>query len=184
MTGEPGSTTPKLDRTLALVGLMGVGKTSVGRRLAQALGMPFRDADEEIEAAAGRSVSEIFSELGEQEFRAGERRVIARLLREEPHVLATGGGAFVNPDTRSLLKSSAVVVWLKADLEVLVRRTARRDTRPLLRNGDPRQVLSRLMEERHACYAEAHISVDTGDSSHQTAVEAVLQAIRNRAEAA
>lgn len=184
MSSEPSIAKPKLDRTVALVGLMGVGKTSVGRRLAQALHMPFRDADEEIEAAAGRSVSEIFSEFGEEEFRAGERRVIARLLREEPHVLATGGGAFINPETRRLLKSSAIVIWLKADLDVLVRRTSRRDTRPLLRTGDPRQVLSRLMEERNAYYAEAHISVDTGDSPHQAAVDAVLQAIRSQGGAA
>ena len=174
----------RLDRTLALVGLMGVGKSSVGRRLAYALGLPFRDADEEIEAAAGRSVADIFAEFGEAEFRAGERRVIARLLREPPHVLATGGGAFMNPDTRALLKAQALVVWLKADLDVLVRRVGRKDTRPLLRDQDPRAVLARLMAERYPAYAEAHLTVETGDGSHSAAVDAVLQAVRARLEPA
>jgi shikimate kinase len=178
------SETPPLDRTLALVGLMGVGKSSIGKRLAYALGLPFRDADEEIELAAGRSVSEIFAELGEPEFRAGERRVIARLLREPPHVLATGGGAFMNPETRALLKEHALVIWLKADIEVLIRRVGRKDTRPLLRDRDPREVLTRLMQERYPAYAEAHVTVETGDSSHSASVDAVLAAVRARLEPA
>src|SRR5262245_30763384 len=128
---------PLRRRTIALVGLMGVGKSSVGRRLASALGLPFRDADAEVETAAGRSISDIFADLGESAFRDGERRVISRLLEGPPHVLATGGGAFMNPDTRALIKSKAVSVWLKTDLEVLARRVARKDTRPLLAGKDP-----------------------------------------------
>src|SRR5512141_1782302 len=128
---------PLRRRTIALVGLMGVGKSSVGRRLASALGLPFRDADSEVEAAAGRSISDIFTELGEPAFREGERRVIARLLEQPPHVLATGGGAFMNPETRALIKSKAVSVWLKTDLDVLARRVGRKNTRPLIAGKDP-----------------------------------------------
>lgn len=165
------------DRTIALVGLMGVGKTSVGRRLAHALRRPFRDADEEIELAAGRSVADIFATFGEAEFRAGERRVIARLLNDPPHVLATGGGAFMNGQTRALLLDRALVVWLKADLDVLVRRVGRKDTRPLLRGKDPREVLGGLIEERYPIYGQAHLIIETGDTPHQSAVEAVLKAL-------
>src|SRR6478735_279972 len=128
-------------KTIVLVGLMGVGKSSVGRRLAATLNLPFRDADNEVEAAAGRSIPEIFAEMGEPAFRDGERRVIARLLDEPPHVLATGGGAFVNAETRALIKSKAIAVWLKADLELLARRVGRKEGRPLLRNRDPMEVL-------------------------------------------
>lgn len=182
MTASADPTTPRpvAERTIALVGLMGVGKTSIGRRLAQALDLPFRDADEEIEAAAGRSVADIFAERGEAEFRSGERRVIARLLGLPPHVLATGGGAFMNPDTRSLLLERAVVVWLRADLDVLVKRVGRKDTRPLLRGQEPRAVLERLMTERYPVYAAAHLTVDTGDTPHGAAVAAVLKALRER----
>jgi shikimate kinase len=161
-------------RTIALVGLMGVGKTSVGRRLAQVLDLPFFDADEEIERAARRSVSEIFADLGESDFREGERRVIARLLAGPPHVLATGGGAFVNSETRRLLMDKAVVVWLKADLDVLAKRVARRDTRPLLRGRNPLEVLQAQADARYPFYAEAHYAVETGDGSHHAAVEQVL----------
>src|ERR1700756_1895917 len=118
---------PLRRRTIALVGLMGVGKSSVGRRLANALGLPFRDADAEVEAAAGRSISDIFAELGEPAFREGERRVIARLLEDPPHVLATGGGAFNDPKTRELIKSKSISIWLKTDLDVLARRVSRKD---------------------------------------------------------
>ena len=131
-------------KTIALIGLMGAGKSSIGRRLAHSLDLPFRDADEEVERAAGRSVSDIFAELGEPAFRAGERRVIARLLTEPPHVLATGGGAFMDPQTRELIARHAVSVWLKADVEVLARRVARKSDRPLLRSGDPAQILRDL----------------------------------------
>lgn len=170
-------------RTVALVGLMGAGKTTVGRRLARALGLPFKDADAEIEVAAGRSIADIFAERGEAEFRAGERRVIARLLDGPPMVLATGGGAFMNAETRGLLSARALCVWLRADLEVLVRRVARRDTRPLLHDRDPREVLERLMAERHPVYAEAELTVETSESPHDAAVAAILAALRERGEA-
>src|SRR5579863_1922789 len=127
---------PQLRRTVALVGLMGAGKTSIGKRLAQELHLPFIDADSEIEQAAGESVEDIFERHGEAFFRDGERRVIARILDGPPHVLATGGGAFMDPSTRALLASRAIVVWLKADIEVLLARVARRNNRPLLKNGD------------------------------------------------
>ena len=157
---------------------MGVGKTTVGRRLAKALSLPFKDADAEIEAAAGRSVAEIFAERGESDFRAGERRVIARLLKGPPVVLATGGGAFLNAETRRAIKEKAISIWLKADLDVLVRRVKRRDTRPLLRTGDPREVLERLAAERYPIYAEADLTVETSESPHDAAVAAILDALK------
>ena len=165
------------DRTVALVGLMGVGKTSIGRRLATALGLPFRDADQEIELAAGCSVSEIFAELGEGEFRAGERRVIARLLDDPPHVLATGGGAFVQEETRALINDRATSIWLKADLGVLARRVARKATRPLLIGRDPLEVLQAQASDRFPFYNLAHIAIDTADAPHAAAVEAIVQAL-------
>ncbi|MGH7025523.1 MAG: shikimate kinase [Caulobacteraceae bacterium] len=167
-------------RTIALVGLMGAGKSTIGRRLAVQLGMPFRDADAEIETAAGRSVSDIFQQFGEKAFRDGERRVIARLLDAPPHVLATGGGAFVNDETRALINARAISVWLKADLEVLARRVSRRDTRPLLVGKDPMEVLRAQAAARHDLYAEAHIIVETGDASHQSAVDAIIAALAQR----
>jgi shikimate kinase len=167
-----------VDRPIALVGMMGAGKTSIGKRLAAALGVPFRDADFEIEKAAGRSIAEIFAERGEEEFRRGESRVIARLITcEAPHILATGGGAFIAAPTRALLKARAVTIWLRADLDVLLRRVERREHRPLLRTGDPRATLGRLMEERHPTYAQADIAIDSGPGSHAAAVEAVLRAL-------
>lgn len=167
-------------RTIALVGLMGVGKTSLGKRLAVVLGLPFRDADDEIERAAGRSVSEIFAERGESEFRAGERRVIARLLDDPPHVLATGGGAFAQPETRALLKQRAITIWLRADIAVLARRVARKDTRPLLSGKDPVAVLTALAETRYPAYAEADLVIDTDANSQAATVEMVLSALRRR----
>jgi shikimate kinase len=164
-------------RTIALVGLMGVGKTSVGRRLATALGLPFRDADHEIEQAAGRSVSDIFAERGEAEFRAGERRVIARLLDEPPHILATGGGAFVQADTRAIIKARAISVWLKADIEVLAKRVARKATRPLLIGRDPLELLTAQARDRYPLYSEAHLIVESGEGSHGATVDAVLAAL-------
>lgn len=168
---------PLRRRTIALVGLMGVGKSSVGRRLANALDLPFRDADAEVEAAAGRSISDIFAELGEPAFREGERRVIARLLEQPPMVLATGGGAFMNPDTRALIKSKAVSVWLKADLEVLARRVGRKDSRPLLAGKDPLEVLRAQAEVRYPAYAEADVTVETGDTAHHFTVDQVIRAL-------
>jgi len=168
---------PLRRRTIALVGLMGVGKSSVGRRLANALDLPFRDADNEVETAAGRSISDIFGELGEAAFREGERRVIARLLEETPHVLATGGGAFNDPKTRALIKSKAISIWLKTDLEVLARRVARKDTRPLLIGKDPMEVLRAQAEARYPAYAEADITVETGDAAHHVTVDQLLRAL-------
>jgi shikimate kinase len=170
-------------KTIALVGLSGVGKSSVGRRLAVALGMPFRDADAEVEAAAGRPIPEIFEQYGEQAFRDGERRVIARLLNEPPHVLATGGGAFMNPDTRRLIKERAISVWLKADVEVLARRVGRKENRPLLAGKDPLEALTEQAKARYPAYAEADLVVETGDTPHHVAVEAILRALAERAEA-
>jgi shikimate kinase len=170
---------PLRRRTIALVGLMGVGKSSVGRRLAAAIGLPFRDADAEVEAAAGRSVSEIFEALGEAAFRDGERRVIARLLEGPPHVLATGGGAFMSPETRTLIKARAVSVWLKADLPMLVRRIGRKDSRPLLAGKDPLEVLRAQAETRYPIYAEADVTVETQDSAHQVTVDQVIRALES-----
>lgn len=174
---------PLRRRTIALVGLMGVGKSSVGRRLAGALGLPFRDADAEVETAAGRSIADIFSDLGEAAFREGERRVISRLLDQEPHVLATGGGAFMNEQTRALIRSKAISVWLKADLAVLARRVSRKDTRPLLAGKDPLTVLQTQAALRYPVYAEADITVETGDAAHHVTVEQVLAALAARVAA-
>jgi shikimate kinase len=170
-------------KTIALVGLSGVGKSSIGRRLAVALGMPFRDADAEVEAAAGRAISEIFQQYGEEAFRDGERRVIARLLSEPPHVLATGGGAFMHPETRQLIKEKAISVWLKADVEVLARRVGRKESRPLLAGKDPLTVLTAQAHDRYPAYAEADIAVETGDTPHQEAVAAIIDALGARARA-
>lgn len=178
MTDHPAPSRAHLrHKTIVLVGLMGVGKSSVGRRLATALELPFRDADTEVEAAAGRTIPEIFAEMGEGAFRDGERRVIARLLDEAPHVLATGGGAFANPETRALIKDKAVAVWLKADLELLARRVGRKEGRPLLKNRDPLMVLREHAQARYPAYGEAHLTVETGDTAHGVAVEAVLRAL-------
>ena len=175
---------PPLNRkTIALVGLMGVGKSSVGRRLASALAMPFRDADAEVEAAAGRSIADIFEAYGEAAFRDGERRVIARLLDEPPHVLATGGGAFLNAQTRQVIAQRAISVWLKADLEVLARRVGRKDTRPLLVGKDAMAVLEQQAAERYEVYAEADIVVETGETAHHVAVDAIIRALAARASA-
>jgi shikimate kinase len=168
-------------KTIALVGLMGVGKSSIGRRLATALAMPFKDADTEIEAAAGRSIAEIFAQYGEDSFREGERRVIARLLDDPPHVLATGGGAFMDERTRCLINERAVSIWLKADIAVLARRLARRDTRPLLSGKDPVAVLEEHVRTRYPHYAEAHLTIETGETAHQVAVDAIIKALAARA---
>jgi shikimate kinase len=162
-------------QSIVLVGLMGAGKTTVGRRLADALGMPFKDADHEIEAAAGLTVSEIFEKYGEEDFRDGERKVIARLIEGEPCVLATGGGAFMNEETRALIKEHAVSVWLKAELELLLERVLRRDTRPLLKTGDPRDILGRLMDERYPVYSEADVVVESGEGPHSKVVKAIAE---------
>ena len=164
-------------RTITLVGLMGSGKSSVGKRLAQALDLPFRDADEEVEVAAGRSIPEIFAQLGEPAFRDGERRVIARLLEGPPLVLATGGGAFMNAETRALIKARSTSVWLKVDLPVLARRVARKDNRPLLSGKGPLAVRAEQAQARYPAYAEADITVETGDSPHPVTVDQVIRAL-------
>ncbi len=170
---------PRLrQRTIALVGLMGVGKSSVGRRLAAYLDLPFRDADNEVEAAAGRSIAEIFEAFGEADFRDGERRVIARLLEEGPMVLATGGGAFMNDETRGLIRDKAISVWLKADLDILARRVARKETRPLLRGKDPLDVLTDLAAIRYPVYAQADLTVQLGETPHHESVAAVVAALQ------
>jgi shikimate kinase len=165
-------------RTVALVGLMGAGKTTIGRRLAHALALPFVDADEAIVAAAGRSIEDIFAERGECEFRRGERQVIARLLDGPPHVLATGGGAFIDPRTRALMKERAISIWLKAPIDVLMKRVSKRDHRPLLKEADPRAVMQRLMDERYPIYAEADLTIETGAGPHNSAVAHILTALR------
>jgi shikimate kinase len=170
----------QLNRTVVLIGMMGAGKSAVGRRLATRLGVEFRDADSEIEAAAGCTVSEIFARLGEPAFREGERKVIARLLGDAPHVLATGGGAFCDEGTRARIKDSGVSVWIKAPLDVLVARTGRRDTRPLLRNGDPREILERLLAERTPLYGQADLTIDSEDGPHQASVEKIMAGLRDR----
>ncbi len=173
---------PLNERTIALVGLMGVGKSTVGRRLAARLGMPFRDADDEIEQAAAMSVSDIFASLGEAAFRDGEARVVRRLLEGPSIVLATGGGAMLNPETRAHLKQHAVTVWLKADLNIIARRVAKRDTRPLLRGKDPIPVLKSLADARYPLYAEADLTVETGGGAHAEALEAIIKALKTHAE--
>ncbi len=164
-------------RTVALIGLMGAGKTTVGRRLADALVLPFIDADEEIEAAAGCSISDIFERHGEAEFRRGETLVMERLLHGTPHILATGGGVFMNPETRALIKSQAISVWLRADLDLLMKRVSRRNTRPLLQTGDPRQTMARLMKERYPTYGKADIIIDSVESAHDVVVRAIITAL-------
>ncbi|MDI1281626.1 shikimate kinase [Brevundimonas sp.] len=168
---------PQSQRTIALVGLMGVGKSTVGRRLARRLHLPFADGDVEIEAAAGMTVSEIFARLGEPEFRAGEARVMRRLLEGERRVLATGGGAILNPETRALMKRRATTVWMRADLDVVAQRVLRRDTRPLLRGRDPLEALKALAEVRYPIYATADVTVDVAGGAHADAVEAIVSTL-------
>jgi shikimate kinase len=166
------------NHAIVLVGLMGAGKTSVGRRLAEKLEIPFVDADHEIELAAGKSISEIFADHGESYFREGERRVITRLLENGLQVLATGGGAFMNEETRARIKSLSVSLWLKADLDVLLKRVAKRNDRPLLKDN-PEQVMKDLMQKRYPIYAEANITVESRDVQHGQMVNDVIKAIVN-----
>jgi shikimate kinase len=169
----------RIDRPIVLVGMMGVGKSSVGKRLASLLQWPFVDADDEIEKAAQMTIPEIFETHGEAYFRDGERRVIARLLHQEGgrHVIATGGGAFINPETRALILESAIAVWLDSDVETLLDRTSRKDNRPLLKQGDPRETITRLRDERRPAYEQAPIHVLSGNGPHGRAVSRVLRGI-------
>ncbi len=164
-------------RSIVLIGLMGAGKTTVGRRLAQRLHLPFVDADHEIEAAAGKSIQEIFDEDGEEFFRAGEERVIARLLENGPQVLATGGGAWMREATRRRVGEHGISVWLKADLDVLMERVSRRPGRPLLQADDPRAVMERLMAERYPVYELADITVESRNRPHHVMVSEIIRAV-------
>ncbi|MFQ5985026.1 MAG: shikimate kinase [Alphaproteobacteria bacterium] len=168
---------PPVDRTIVLVGLMGAGKSAVGRRLAARLNLPFIDADAEIAAAAGCSIPDIFDRHGEAAFRAGERRVIARLLEQRQHVLATGGGAFMDLETQARIREKAISVWLRVELDVLAERVARRKNRPLLKDGDPREILKGLIETRYPVYAEADIIVDSGAGPHEAVVVRIVEAL-------
>jgi shikimate kinase len=167
-----------LPRTVALVGLMGAGKSAIGRRLAHRLGLPFVDADDEIERAAGCTISEFFERFGETEFRNGERRVISRLLEGPPHVLSTGGGAYIDAITRALMREKALTIWLRADLDVLYDRVKKRPHRPLLRQGDPREILGRLMDQRYPIYAEADLVVESTAQPADRTTEQVIEALR------
>lgn len=167
----------RIDRPVVLVGLMGAGKSTVGRRLAAMLGREFIDADEAIEEAAQRSVAEIFDEFGEAYFRDGERRVIARLIDENSGVIATGGGAFVDDETRAVILKRSVAVWIDVDIDTLVERTSRRNTRPLLRDGDPKTILTDLLEKREQFYAQAQIRVKSENGPHTDTARAIIEAI-------
>ncbi|MFO1153389.1 MAG: shikimate kinase [Rhodospirillales bacterium] len=181
---QPVSAEPRLlpllpsARSVVLIGLMGAGKTSIGRRLAKRLGVTFVDSDDEIAKAAGCSVQDIFARFGEPAFRDGERRVIARLLAESPQVMATGGGAFLDPTTRQGIRAHGVSVWLKAELDVLVRRTEGRPGRPLLNAGDPRAILERLIAERYPVYGLADLTVLSEDVPIEATVDKVVAALR------
>jgi shikimate kinase len=166
-------------RSVVLVGMMGAGKSSIGRRLASRLAVPFVDADAEIERAAGMTIAEIFSGHGEPYFRAGEARVIARLLDSGPQVLATGGGAFMNADTRNAIRAKGISVWLRATLDVLNRRIKRRGDRPLLKTADPGETLRRLIEERYPIYSEADLTVESREVPHETIVEEIVAGLRD-----
>jgi shikimate kinase len=170
---------PLRRRSIVLVGLMGAGKSTVGRRLASQMGMPFCDADTEIERAAGQSISEIFEAHGEDFFRDGERRVIARLLSGDRMVLATGGGAFMNEQTRELIGERAISVWLNADFNLLMKRVLRRNNRPLLQQGDPRQIMKDLMETRYPVYALSDIAVEAQDGPHSQTVQRIVNSLED-----
>ena len=175
---DPSSPAPPFEgRTIALVGLMGAGKSTVGRRLAEKLGRDFYDSDTEIEKAAGLTISDIFALHGEADFRRGEKQVLKRLLDLPPHVLATGGGAFIDAETRAVMKEKAVTVWLNADLETLWRRVQKRDSRPLLKRADAKAHLSNLVTEREPFYSQADLNVQSKDGPHTNAVNAILKAL-------
>ena len=167
-------------RSIVLVGMMGAGKSSIGRRLASRLGIPFVDADAEIEAAAGMTIEDIFAHFGEASFRSGEARVIARLLETGPQVLATGGGAFVHSETQAVIRRKGISIWLKADFDVLYRRVKRRNDRPLLKTADPAETLRKLLAEREPIYAQADATVHSRDVPHEIIVDEILTAVAGR----
>jgi shikimate kinase len=174
---------PRIDRSIVLVGLMGAGKSTVGKRLAKRLGMEFVDSDDEIERAADHKISEIFDRFGEDSFRDGERRVIARLIEGPPKVIATGGGAFLHEETRRLILEKCIAIWLDADLETLAERVSRRDHRPLLRDKEPLPLLRELSARRNPIYAEAHLHVRSQPSPHERAVDAIITRLVERGSA-
>ncbi|WP_324749900.1 shikimate kinase [Sphingomonas sp. LY54] len=176
------SSLPRPDRSIVLVGLMGVGKSTIGKRLARRLGLGFIDSDDEIERVADHSITEIFDRFGEPSFRDGERRVIARLVDGAPKVIATGGGAFIDPETRAMILERCIAIWLDADIDTLADRVSRRDHRPLLRDKDPRAVLRALAEARNPIYAEAHLHVRSQASPHDRAVDQILTALAQRVQ--
>ncbi len=169
----------RIDRPIVLVGMMGVGKSSVGRRIAAALDCPFADADDAIEESAQMSIPEIFDQFGEDYFRDGERRVIARLIEEDGgcKVIATGGGAFCNEETRALILDKAIAVWLDSDIDTLVERTSRKSNRPLLKQGNPREILTQLRDERKGAYSQAPVHVLSGKGPHSDTVKKVLKGV-------
>ena len=169
---------PYISKSIVLVGMMGAGKTCIGQRLAKRLKLPFVDADDEIEKAAGCSISDIFQLYGETKFRDGERRVIARLLKEPIHVLATGGGAFINDDTRERIKNTATSIWIRADVELLLSRTNRRNDRPLLKDTNSREKLKDLINQRYPTYEQADIVIDSGHESPDITVEEAIIALK------
>ncbi len=168
------------DRPIVLVGMMGAGKTTVGRRLAAALRLPFHDADKEIEQAAGMSISDLFSRHGEESFRRGEAQVIERLLSGPPLVLATGGGALTDLGTREIIKAKAISVWIRADVDTLVKRATRRATRPLLKAGDPKEIISKLLEARTPFYEAADLTIDSSTGTHTRTVNSIIAALADR----
>ena len=171
--------TKRLDRPVVLVGLMGVGKSTVGRRLARRLGLPFVDSDSEIEETVGLPWGELFERYGEEDYRDGERRLVARLVDGEIRVIATGGGAYVDPRTREMLNDRTITVWLDAPVDILADRTSRRDTRAQLRQGDPKATLERLSTERRPSYEQAHIHVKSGAGAHRDVVDAIVEALED-----
>lgn len=171
-----------IDHPIVLIGLMGAGKSTVGHRLAKVLGLTFIDSDNEIEKAAGCSIEDIFDIYGEPEFRAVEKRVLKRLMKNGPMVLATGGGAFMNAEIRATILNRTTAVWLNAGLDALVERTSRKNTRPLLKTGDPRKTLKKLMDERYCVYEKAHITIDTDAETLDGAVIKIIEALKNRNE--
>lgn len=183
MTASPhtAQNTPlKLNKPVVLVGLMGAGKSTIGRRLASMLGLHFIDSDNEIVEAAGCSIADLFETYGEAIFRDLEQRVLLRLVGSDPCIIATGGGAFINPVVRSAICEKAISVWLKADLNVLLERVSRRDTRPLLRTGDKGSILARLMDERYPVYAEADITIDSNAGLHEAVVDKIICALKDK----
>ena len=170
------------DQFIVLIGLMGAGKSHLGRQLATATGLPFKDTDNEVEKAAGCSIEEIFDRYGEADFRAGEKRVIARLFQDKPSIIATGGGSFINDETRRLIKNRGVSIWLRADLDLLYRRTQNRLHRPLLNQGNGREILAQLMKERYPIYAHADIIFDVRDESAPESAERLIGVLINFGE--